>query len=309
MENLTVVIFLREVYAVVKIFCPKKSIKIRKHYKLPGEKRGIDMDKRGINIELNRLKDKNPGQGALIEGVQKLFNEKVKTATPEQKRALMMFPMQYAAYRIKTSPSEWTTQLHVWADNMLDTILLLNPLYLTTRDSSGDTVLHRLVKAALGEYTDEVNYDFIKKLLGKDMGFVSLQAPFENEGAKAGSVWMMKDVDGCTPMDLLADYAIGNPEAGIPADDRLLLMLDEFANAPTEEIDVSEVVKPVVAPENPESEQPAQNAEPAPAVEPKPAENEKAPEDAKHHPTPEARPQETVPNKVTKSVLEALLRL
>lgn len=267
------------------------------------------MDKRGINIELNRLKGKNPGQEALIEGVQKLFNEKVKTATPEQKRALMMFPMQYAAYRIKTSPSEWTTQLHMWADNMLDTILQLNPLYLTTRDSSGDTVLHRLVKAALGEYTDEVNYDFIKKLLDKDMGFVSLQSPFENEGAKAGSVWMMKDVDGCTPMDLLADYAIGKPEAGIPTDDRLLLMLDEFANAPTEEIDVSEVVKPVVVPENPEGEQSVQNAEPAPAVEPKPAENEKAPEEAKHHPTPEARPQETVPNKVTKSVLEALLRL
>jgi hypothetical protein len=290
-------------------FFDQKSPKMHKCYKLPGEKRGFDMDKRGINIELNRLKDKNPGQEALIEGVQKLFNEKVKTATPEQKRALMMFPMQYAAYRIKTSPSEWTTQLHMWADNMLDTILQLNPLYLTTRDSSGDTVLHRLVKAALGEYTDEVNYDFIKKLLDKDMGFVSLQSPFENEGAKAGSVWMMKDVDGCTPMDLLADYAIGKPEAGIPTDDRLLVMLDEFANAPTEEIDVSEVVKPVAVPENPEDEQPAQNAEPTPAVEPKPAENEKAPEEAKHHPTPEARPQETVPNKVTKSVLEALLRL
>ena len=267
------------------------------------------MDKRGINIELNNLKAKNPGQEALIGGVQKLFNEKVKTATPEQKRALLMFPMQYAAYRIKTSPSEWTTQLHMWADNMLDTILLLNPLYLTTRDSSGDTVLHRLVKAALGEFTDEVNYDFIKKLLDKDMGFVSLQSPFENEGAKAGSVWMMKDVDGCTPMDLLADYAIGKPEAGIPTDDRLLLMLDEFANAPTEEIDISEVVKPAVGPDNPEGEQPAQSTEPAPVVEPKPEENEKAPEEAKHHPTPEARPQETVPNKVTKSVLEALLRL
>jgi hypothetical protein len=308
MENLTVVIFLREVYAVVKFFSHKNGQNASNLINFPSRKR-FCMDKRGINIELNRLKAKNPGQETLIEGVQHLFNEKVETATPEEKRSLLMFPMQYAAYRIKTSPSEWTTQLHMWADNMLDTILQLNPLYLTTRDSSGDTVLHRLVKAALGEYTDEVNYDFIKKLLDKDMGFVSLQSPFENEGAKAGSVWMMKDVDGCTPMDLLADYAIGKPEAGIPTDDRLLLMLDEFANAPTEEIDVSEVVKPVAVPENPEDEQPAQNAEPTPAVEPKPAENEKAPEEAKHHPTPEARPQETVPNKVTKSVLEALLRL
>lgn len=271
------------------------------------------MDKRGINIELNRLKDKNPGQEAIIEGVQKLFNEKVETASPEQKRALMMFPMQYAAYRIKTSPSEWTTQLHRWADNLLDTLLLIDPLYLTTRDSSGDTVLHRLVKAATGEFTDEVNYDFIKKLLEKDMGFVAIQSPFENAGAKAGSVWMLKDVDGCTPMDLLADYAIGNPEAGIPADDRLLIMLDEFANAPVAEIDVSDVATPDAPTEPGDTKETPKNDGPKPLVEPQMTEekpeNEKAPEDAKHHPTPEARPQETVPNKVTKSVLEALLRL
>lgn len=267
------------------------------------------MDKRGINIELNRLKAKNPGQEALIEGVQKLFNEKVATATPEQKRSLMMFPMQYAAYRIRISPSEWTTQLHLWADNMLDTLLKINPLYLTTRDSSGDTVLHRLVKAATGEFTDEVNYDFIKKLLDTDMGFVSLQSPFETEGAKAGSVWMLQDVDGCTPMDLLADYAIGKPEAGIPADDRLLLMLDEFANTPAKEIDVSEVVQQPVEQPEPSSKPSEQKDDPAPAVEPSTQEKENVPEDAKHHPTPEARPQEVVPNKVSNSVLEALLRL
>ena len=277
------------------------------------------MDKRAVNIELNRLKDKNPGQEALIEGVQQLFNEKVETATPEQKRSLLMFPMQYAAYRIKTSPGEWTTQLHKWADNLLDTLLQLNPLYLTTRDSSGDTVLHRLVKAATGEFTERVDYDFIKKLLAKDMGFVMLQAPFQQEGAKAGTAWMLKDVDGNTPMDLLADYAIGEPEAGIPADDQLLMILDEFANTPTEEIDVSSVMPPQVQPDKEENKQaestpepePEKKPEPAPVVEPKSndADEQKMPEDAKHHPAPEARPQNTVPNKVSKSVLEALLRL
>ena len=279
------------------------------------------MDKRGINIELNRLKARNPGQEALIEGVQKLFNEKVETATPEQKRSLLMFPMQYAAYRIKTSPSEWTTQLHRWADNLLDTLLRIDPLYLTTRDSSGDTVLHRLAKAATGEFTEQVDYGFIKKMLEKDMGFVALQSPFENEGAKAGSVWMLKDVDGNTPMDILADRAIGKPEAGIPADDRLLVMLDEFANAPAGEIDVSEEVQTAAskpdednqAPQEPVAPQSKPEPEPAPEVkvnpaEPKP-EDKKTPEDAKHHPAPEARPQDTVPSKVTKSVLEALLRL
>lgn len=271
------------------------------------------MDKRGINIELNRLKAKNPGQETLIEGVQKLFNEKVETATPEEKRSLLMFPMQYAAYRIKTSPSEWTTQLHRWADNLLDTILQLDPLYLTTRDSSGDTVLHRLVKAATGEFTDEVNYEFIKKLLDKDMGFVMLQSPFENAGAQAGSAWMMKDVDGQTPMDLLADYAIGQPESGIPADDRLLVMLDEFANSPTAEIDVTQVATPPVTPSAENTEHPAEQNGPKPLVEPQMTDentkNIKTPEDPKHHPAPEARPQNTVPGKVTKSILEALLRL
>ena len=279
------------------------------------------MDKRGINIELNRLKDRNPGQAALIEGVQDLFNEKVETATPEQKRSLLMFPMQYAAYRIRTSPCEWTTQLHRWADNLLDTLLRLDPLYLTTRDSSGDTVLHRMVKAATGEFTEKVDYDYISKLLDKDMGFVALQSPFEQEGAKAGSVWMLKDVEGNTPMDLLADFAIGKPEAGIPADDRLLVMLDEFANAPANEIDVPEEVQTAVSKPDEDSQEPQEPAaphskpepEPAPEVKVNPAEPEpedkKTPEDAKHHPAPEARPQDTVPSKVTKSVLEALLRL
>jgi hypothetical protein len=276
------------------------------------------MDKRGINIELNRLKDRNPGQEALIEGVQKLFNEKVETATPEQKRSLLMFPMQYAAYRIKTGPTEWTTQLHKWADNLLDTLLQLDPLYLTTRDSSGDTVLHRMAKAATGEFTEQVDYDFIKKMLAKDMGFVALQSPFEQEGAKAGSGWMLKDVDGNTPMDILANCAIGNPEAGVPSDDRLLVILDEFANAPTDEISVQEFTEspaPAASDRSPEykDEHVANESEPAPVVEPEITENpyeiENVPEDAKHHPAPEARPQETVPSKVTKSVLEALLRL
>jgi hypothetical protein len=271
------------------------------------------MDKRGINIELNRLKDRNPGQEVLIEGVQSLFNDKVETATPEQKRSLLMFPMQYAAYRIKTSPSEWTTQLHLWAENLLDTLLQLNPLYLTTRNSAGDTVLHSLVKAATGEYTEKVDYDFIRKLLDKDMGFVALQSPFEKEGAQAGSVWMLKDVDGNTPMDLLADCAIGQPESGIPADDRLLVMLDEFASAPTEEIDIAEISSNPTETTKTDGQAPADGSAkepgPSPSVYPSNQESEKVPEDAKHHPAPEARTQETVPSKVAKSVLEALLRL
>lgn len=280
------------------------------------------MDKRAINIGLNRLKDKNPANAAIIEGVQQLFNDKVEVATPEQKHSLLMFPMQYAAYHIKNGDSEWTTQLHVWADNLLDTLLQLNPMYLTTRDSAGDTVLHRLVKAATGEFTEQVNYDFIKKLLDKDMGFVAIQAPFDENSSQAGDAWLMTDVDGKTPMDLLADYAMGQPESGMPADDKLLLMLDEFAQTPSTEIEVpepkapeTEEEKPVepVADEPATEQAPKQEEKVEPAIkvgaDEGTAEDEKKPEDAKHHPAPEDRVQDTVPSKVDRSVLEALLRL
>lgn len=280
------------------------------------------MDKRAINIGLNRLKDKNPANAAIIEGVQQLFNEKVEVATPEQKHSLLMFPMQYAAYHIKNGDSEWTTQLHVWADNLLDTLLQLNPMYLTTRDSAGDTVLHRLVKAATGEFTEQVNYDFIKKLLNKDMGFVAIQAPFDENSSQAGDAWLMTDVDGKTPMDLLADYAMGQPESGMPADDKLLLMLDEFAQTPSTEIEVpepkapeTEEEKPVepVADEPATEQAPKQEEKVEPAIkvgaDEGTAEDEKKPEDADHHPAPEDRVQDTVPSKVDRTVLEALLRL
>ena len=278
------------------------------------------MDKRAINIGLNMLKDKNPTQIPVIEGVQQLFNEKVETATPEQKRSLLMFPMQYAAYRIKQGPGEWTTQLHIWADNLLDTLLQLNPLYLTTRDSNGDTVLHRLVKAAVGEFTEQVNYDFIKKLLAKDMGYVAVQLPFDDASKKAGDAWMAKDVEGKSPLDLLADAAMGQPESGMPADDQLLIMLKEFCEAPTEDIDINATTEPLkAAPNEPVAEptapaQAPQQNEPAPEVQVTPAgqddkDETKMPEDAKHHPAPETRPQDTIPSKVDRSVLEALLRL
>lgn len=288
-------------------------------YKSTGENE-VYMDKRALNIGLNMLKDKNPTQIPVIEGVQQLFNEKVETATPEQKRSLLMFPMQYAAYRIKQGAGEWTTQLHIWADNLLDTLLQLNPLYLTTRDSNGDTVLHRLVKAAVGEFTEQVNYPFIKKLLDKDMGFVSVQLPFDDASKKAGDAWLMTDVEGKTPMDLLAEFAMGQPESGMPADDQLLIMLKDFCEAPAEEIDIATTTAPTKAvPAEPGTEQAApeqapQQSEPAPEVQVVPADkndknDEKMPEDAKHHPAPEARPQDTIPSKVDRSVLEALLRL
>lgn len=283
------------------------------------------MDKRAINIQLNMLKDRNPGQAALIEGVQTLFNKKVEVATPEQKKSLLMFPMQYAAYRINDRNSaEWTTQLHRWADNLLDTLLLIDPIYLTTRDSAGDTVLHRLIKAAVGEYTEQVDYDFIQKILDKDMGFVALQMPFDNAGATAGNAWMMKDIDGNTPMDLLAEFAMGMPAAGMPADDRLIIMLNEFCNRPEPEIDVGHGVVPAPEPTEGNPENPEEPPKPAPAgtrtspdaepvaAEPDPqvgAEDEKKPEDAKHHPAPEDRPQSTIPSKVSKSLLETLLSL
>ena len=40
---------------------------------------------------------------------------------------------------------------------------------LTCTDSTGETVLHALVFAATGKFTQQVDYDFIRKMLDKNM--------------------------------------------------------------------------------------------------------------------------------------------
>ena len=121
------------------------------------------MDKRELNRRINGLKDAYPKELALIEGIQDLFNRKIEVISEKNKMALRQFPMQFTR-RISLGDGEWTTTLHMWADNLVDTLLEIDPLILTCTDSTGESVLHALVFAATGKFTQRVDYDFIKKL-------------------------------------------------------------------------------------------------------------------------------------------------
>lgn len=211
------------------------------------------MDKRELNRRINGLKEAYPEKVALIEGVQDLLNRKIEVISEKNRQALRQFPMQFSR-RISLGNGEWTTTLHMWADNLVDTLLDIDPLVLTCTDSSGYTVLHALVFAATGKFTQMVNYDFIKRMLDKNMSFVEMMVPNDVNSKVEGNAWAVKDVLQKTPMDYLVEFANGD-DGDLPPDEELQAMLQEFGNSPVTEAPVDNT------PDTPVSEQELQAAE------------------------------------------------
>lgn len=190
------------------------------------------MDKREFNRRLNGLKDAYPSELPLIEGIQDLFNKRLEVISAANAHALLYNPVQFIS-PVRTSMGEWTTQLHIWADNLVEQLLMIDPLMLATKDSSGSTVLHSMVMAATGKFTQMMNYDYIQKMLDKNMSFVHLTIPNDPTSKTEGNAWMEKDPYGKTAMDYLIDIANGE-ETGMP-DDQLAAMLQEFSATPVVE--------------------------------------------------------------------------
>ena len=164
------------------------------------------MDKRGFNIGLNGLKDKFPDKLILIEGLQRAFNREVPSISRENLIALYQNPAQFMVKKI-LADGLWTTQLHEWADNGLEDLLYINPIYLGAKNAYGDTVLMNLVEYAIGKTTEQINFDFLKKLLENPMVF---EYKINEDGETCQeSVWDIKDVTGRTPIDYLSDMASG----------------------------------------------------------------------------------------------------
>ena len=193
------------------------------------------MDKRELNRRINGLKDAYPEQLTLIEGIQDLMNKKIEVISKKNRMALRQFPMQFTR-RIPLGSGEWTTTLHMWADNLVDTLLEIDPLVLTCTDSSGYTVLHALVFAATGKFTQRVDYDFIRKLLNKNMSYIEMVMPNDINSKQEGNAWVIKDIMQKTPMDYLVEFA--NGDDGNPPDEQLQQLLYEFGNSPVTETPV-----------------------------------------------------------------------
>ena len=183
-----------------------------------------------LNYKLNELKTKRPEDRALIEALQSEITKKVQIISPDTRKSLLQFPIQFTQC-IRTSSRDWTTQLHKWADYQLHDLLMLDPIYLTTGDSDNECVLKRLVKAALGlTMTQTVNYELIEELFQKDMNYAAMTVAGDPESIQPGNAWYEQDLDGKSVIEYLYDFASGEGEfAGRERDERLLGMFDKYA--------------------------------------------------------------------------------
>lgn len=164
------------------------------------------MDKRGFNYELNKLKDVYPDKLVLIEGIQRAFNRDVPSISRENLLALYQNPAQFMMKKVLPD-GRWTTQLHEWADNGVEDLLNINPIYLGAKNSVGDTVLMNMVEYAIGKTTEQINFDYLKKLLENPLVF-EYKTSEDDEMCQA-SVWDIPDITGRTPIDYLSDLASG----------------------------------------------------------------------------------------------------
>lgn len=200
------------------------------------------MDSIKFNRALNEMKEAHPDDIALIEGIQQLFNRDVEVISDRSRKALRQFPMQFTQ-RISRGGGEWTTQLHMWADCQVEDLLKIDPLYLTARNSDDETVLMSLLLAAMGKYTQQVNYDLIQKILDKNMNYVALTRPGDESSKTEGSAWNEKDLEGRSALDYLADFATGTGMfEGSGPDDQVREMLEKFAEEPQEAPETDQVI-------------------------------------------------------------------
>lgn len=183
-----------------------------------------------LNYKLNELKGRHPDETALIEAIQSEISKKVQIISPETRKSLLQFPIQFTQ-AVRTSGRDWTTQLHKWADYQLHDLVMLDPIYLTTSDSNNECVLKHLVKAALGiTMTQVVNYELIEELFQKDMNYSALTVAGDPESAEPGNAWFEQDLDGKSVIEYLYDFASGEGEfSGKGRDERILAMFDKYA--------------------------------------------------------------------------------
>ena len=183
-----------------------------------------------FNIMLNELKARKPEDKALIEAMQNEITNKVQIISPETRKSLLQFPIQFTQ-KIRINGRDWTTQLHKWADYQLHDLLMLDPIYLTTTDSNNDCVLKHLVMAALGlTMTRVVNYELIEELFQKDMNYAAMTVAGDPESTEPGNAWYEPDLEGKSVIEFMYDFAVGEGQfQGKPRDEKLLGMFDTYA--------------------------------------------------------------------------------
>ena len=101
-------------------------------------------DKRSFYFLINAAKEEFPNDTTILESIKAEFDTLFESISPRQRMALREFPLQYVK-RILETDGGWTTQLHIWAEEGVEDILNLDPVYLSLKNYHGDTVLMMLV--------------------------------------------------------------------------------------------------------------------------------------------------------------------
>ena len=175
------------------------------------------IDKRPFYAILNELKDQHPNQSSFLESIEEGFKD-VKSITDAEKRALKQYPIQFVS-RVPQEDGDWTSKLHLWAENGVREILDLDPIYLAFKNSYGDSVLMSLAVAATGTHTGHPDYDLIKKIAENDYSYEeSTRNKDGDEEIITKNAMDETDISGKTPLQYITEiaYAIGDYEGEEP---------------------------------------------------------------------------------------------
>jgi len=167
--------------------------------------------------------DEQPGNVSLIESIKEVFLESVEPITKSELKALNDFPVQFVD-KVSTEDG-WTTQLHIWAEQGVDELINLDPIYFITKDSDGDTILSSIIKGALGLYTDMVDYPLLDDILSKDFNYEI----FEGDQLVIKNALDELNSDSENSLDIIVDFAWSQGEyEDTEEDPKLQEMLKEF---------------------------------------------------------------------------------
>lgn len=207
------------------------------------------MDKRILIRLLTEAKEECPDKKALIESIENEFHSLFESISPRQKLMLRSFPIQYVK-KIPQEDGEWTSQLHIWAEECVPEILKLDPIFLAFKNSKSESVLMSFVIGATGTHTGIIRYDLIQKMLEQDYSY-------QDESMDKGGAVIREeknpldeqDANDQTIFDYLIDIAFGTgeyegeePDPTLQQILRNYLAVREQIEAENEEMPISRVV-------------------------------------------------------------------
>ena len=194
------------------------------------------MDKRSFYAIINGMKSEFPDL-IILESVEQEF-DKVPAISEKEIRALRQYPIQFVKrMNVDDDPGEWTTQLHIWAENGVPEILELDPIFLGFKNSFGDSLLMSLVVAASGAHSGKIDYELINKIIDKDYSYEEITKTEDgDEEVVTKNAMDETDINGKTPIDYLAEIAYGQGEyEGNPPDLKLQSIITGETQEPVKE--------------------------------------------------------------------------